>query len=268
MTDREKAKREYLGGKSLKDIASELGVKDSTARAWKSRGGWPKVQRKRVAKRKSVAAPENVAVKPKAVAEPLNDRQQLFCELYVKTWNGTQAYMTVYGTDYHSACTAASRLLAKDNIRAYIQSLKEIKKQAILAGPEDVVEKYMKIAFANIGDYVTFGRKDVQVMTAFGPLYEKDSGDEGKKIPVMKTVNYVDIKESSAVDAGVIQEISQGKDGIRIKLADQMKALDWLSKYFNMNPTDQHKREYDSKKQELDRLEYERRKKKDESENW
>lgn len=263
MTDREKAKREYLGGKSLKQIADELGIKGSTVRAWKLRDGWPKVQRKRATKKKSVATPQPEKKGKSVINGGLTDKQQLFAELYAKNFNATQSYMTVYGVDYSTANSAGPRLLVNDGVRAYIQSLKEIKRQAIMADQTDILEMYMKIAFASIGDYVTFGRRNIQVSTAFGPLYDKESGE-----PVMKTVNYVDIKESSAVDAGIIEEISQGKDGVKVKLADRMKALEWLGRYFMMNPMDKHRVEYDSKKQELDRLEYERRKKKDESEDF
>lgn len=263
MTSREKAKREYLAGKSLKDIASEIGVKDSTVRGWKYRDGWPKVQRKRKTKNKNVADEKNVAKQSAVIADPLNDKQQLFAELYVRSFNAVQSYMTVYGCEYNTAASQGYKLLKNTAVRAYVQSLKEIKKQAIMADETDVVEMYMKIAFSSIGDFVKFGRKDVQVMTAFGPLTDKDTNE-----PVMKTVNYVDMKESSAVDPGVIAEISQGKDGVRIKLADRMKALEWLGKFFNVFPMDQHRIEYDRKKQELDRLEYDRKKKHDESEDF
>lgn len=268
MTDREKAKREYLGGKSLKDIAAEINVKDSTVRAWKRRDGWPKVQRKHATKKKNVATPENVAEKPVEIAEPLSDKQQLFAELYVKTFNATQSYMTAYGVDYSTANAHGYKLLSNAGVRAYVEILKKLKKESIMAGLDDVVEKMIEVAFSDIGNYVTFGRRDVQVMTAFGPLYEKDPKNETIKYPVMKTVNYVDIKESKMVDTSLIAEISQGKDGVKIKLQDQTKAREWLGKFFNAFPMDQHRLEYDKKKQELDRLEYERRNKKDESEDY
>ena len=261
MTDREKAKRDYLSGKGLKEIALEFGIKDSTIRSWKRRDGWPTVQQKRATKKRSVAVPKKD--RP-TVEKGLTEKQQIFCELYVRNYNGVQSYMTVYGADYNTACAAASRMLTNDNIRSYIQSLKELKKQEVMADQTDVVEMYMKIAFANIGDYVIFGRRDVQVMGPFGPIYEKGPEDENEKVPITKTVNYVDIKESTSVDAGVIQEISQGKDGVKVKLSDRMKALEWLSKYFMMNPMDRHRVEYDNKKQKLDHMDFERRKKKDE----
>lgn len=270
MTDREKAKREYLGGKSLKDIASELRVKDSTVRAWKLRDGWPKVQRKRATKKKSVAIQKNVAempLLPMSESEDLNPQERLFCEIYDRNHNATQAYIKAYSSSYQTAHSHAYELVARRGVKAYLEKLRQQRKEAYNLEPFDIVERMMEIAFANIGDYVYFGQKEVQVMTSFGPLYEKGKdGEQGT--PVMKIVNFVDIKDSAEVDTSLIEEISQGKDGVKVKLADRMKALEWLGKYFMMNPMDKHRVEYDSKKQELDRLEYERRKKKDESEDF
>jgi len=263
--DHEKAKHEYLSGKSIKEISAQFGVKDSTIRSVKLRDGWPKVQRRHATKNKNVATLQQKKQEQPTIKGGLTDKQQLFCELYVTNFNATQSYITAYGVDYNTANTSGSRLLANDSVRAYIQSLKEIRKQAIFADETDVVEMYMKIAFASISNYVTFGRREVQAMNQFGPVTQKQKvGEEEVETPVMKTVNYVDIKESPQVDAGVISEISQGKEGVKVKLADKMKALEWLSKYFMMNPMDKHRVEYDRKKQELDQKEYERRKKSDE----
>lgn len=54
----------------------------------------------------------------------------------------------------------------------------------------DVLNEYIKIAFADITNYVTFGQKDVEVMGPFGPVKDED----GK--PVMRTISYVDFNES------------------------------------------------------------------------
>ena len=42
------------------------------------------------------------------------------------------------------------------------------------------------------------------------------------------------LKESISVDTSLITEISEGKDGIRIKLVDKTKALEFLSKHLNL----------------------------------
>ena len=267
MTDREKAKREYLGGKSLKEIADELGAKPSTVRAWKSREGWPNVQRKRMSRKKNVATAESVAAKSPTITEPLNDKQQLFAELYVRSFHAVQAYMTAYGCEYITAASRAYKLMKNPAVRSYIEYLKELKKESLMAGLDDVVEKMIEVAFSDIGNYITFGRRKVPVMGPLGPVMVKDE-ESGKKYGISKTINYVDIKESWQVDTSLISEISQGKDGVKIKMQDQSKAREWLGKFFNAFPMDRHRIEYDRRKQELDRLEYERRKKKDESEDF
>ena len=57
---------------------------------------------------------------------------------------------------------------------------------------------------------------------------------DGQDIPVMDPntgqqkiaeYSYVDLKESTGVDTSIISEVSEGKNGIKIKRADQMKAL-------------------------------------------
>ncbi len=50
------------------------------------------------------------------------------------------------------------------------------------------------------------------------------------------------MKESSEVDGTLITEISQGKDGVKVKLADRMKALQWLSDHKDMATAEQRAR--------------------------
>lgn len=114
----------------------------------------------------------------------------------------------------------------------------------------DVLNKYIKIAFADITDYMTFGQKQVPVMGMFGP-----AKDEAGNV-MMQTVNYVDFKESTAVDGTILSEVKQGKDGIAIKLADRMKALDKLSLYFDLFP-DHFKRKIEEERAKMQREEVE-----------
>jgi phage terminase small subunit len=53
----------------------------------------------------------------------------------------------------------------------------------------------------------------------------------------MHTVNYVDLKGCNGIDSSVISEVSQGRDGIKIKLPDKMKALDWLANHMDLLDT-------------------------------
>jgi len=100
--------------------------------------------------------------------------------------------------------------------------------QGVFVVAMNVLNKYIKIAFADITDYAVFGKKEVEAMDMFGPL--KD--EEGNVI--MAEVNYVDFNDSTHVDGTIITEVKKGKDGIPVTLADKMKALEMLSKSFDL----------------------------------
>jgi phage terminase small subunit len=81
-----------------------------------------------------------------------------------------------------------------------------------------------------MSDFVDFGLKEVpQFSEATGKtLVDKD----GKQL--ISTYSYVDLAESTEVDGTLITEVKQGRDGISIKLADKMKALDFLTKHMDL----------------------------------
>jgi phage terminase small subunit len=58
-------------------------------------------------------------------------------------------------------------------------------------------------------------------------------------------INYFNFKNSNQVDGGLICEVSKGKSGMKVKLEDRRKALDWLADYMMMNPMSKFKIEYD-----------------------
>ena len=47
-------------------------------------------------------------------------------------------------------------------MREEIERLKEIKRQQIVANADDIVELQMRIAFADIGNYMLFGQKAIE----------------------------------------------------------------------------------------------------------
>ena len=46
--------------------------------------------------------------------------------------------------------------------------------------------------------------------------------------------DFVRFKENDEVDGTIVTEIKMGKDGASIKLADKMRALDFLAKHFDL----------------------------------
>ena len=55
-------------------------------------------------------------------------------------------------------------------------------------------------------------------------------------------MSYVDLNGSDEVDGTLITEVSQGKEGIKLKLADRMKALAWLADHMDMATEEQKAR--------------------------
>ena len=134
-----------------------------------------------------------------------------------------------------------SKSLRKPKVRAEIERLKEIKRQQIVAGTDDIVELQMRIAFADIGNYMSFGQKEIE---------DPETGIE-------YMVSTVDLKESKDTDTQLLQEVKRGKDGVSVKLKDAQKAIDWLTKFFEMNPSDKHRKEFDQRKLELELIKLE-----------
>lgn len=180
-------------------------------------------------------APIDDGTKATLQNDDLTPEQQMFCIYYSRTFNAAQSYQKAYGCSYESAIANGSRLLTNDKVRAEIERLKEIKRQQIVAGADDIVELQMRIAFADIGNYVSFGQKEVTDIET----------DETYMVSV------VDLKESKNTDTQLIQEVKRGKDGVSVKLADKQKAIDWLSKYFLVHPDDKYKAEFDKKRAEV-----------------
>ena len=113
---------------------------------------------------------------------------------------------------------------------------------------------HMRVAFADITDFVEFGRVEIPVMSMYGPVQVTDPVT-GEKQTLMQEVNDVRFRESAEVDGRLIAKVQQGKSGASVELADRQKSLAFLERYFELNPMDRHRREFD-----LARLEMERRK--------
>ena len=62
------------------------------------------------------------------------------------------------------------------------------------------------------------------------------------KKTLTKEINSVRFRESNEVDGTLITEVKQGKDGASIKLADRMRALDWLADHMDLATAEQRAR--------------------------
>src|SRR5690606_21173422 len=220
----------------------------------KSREGWSRDQTKKDAtKREKVATSKKKDAPPKNNTETkkesdidndeLTDKQRLFCMYYTKYFNATKAYQKVYDCDYFSAKSNGYRLMTNDYIREEITRLKQELANGIMLDTAAVLQKYIDIAFADITDFVDFGQMDIaEVNPITGePLLD----DDGKQVTFPHS--FVSFKNSNEVDGTIITEVKKGKDGVSVKLADKMKALEFLAKYTDLLSDFDRKRLQDEK---------------------
>ncbi|TQI66253.1 terminase small subunit [Clostridium sp. KNHs216] len=232
-------------GKSLSEIAEILGISPGTVRSWKSRGGWGSnvATQRNVAKKRCNATKETKPETPPAeLVEPLTENERLFCEVYSRNKNATQAYLKVYGCTYNSAMTSAYDNLRKPKIKAYLNYLRKCQREAMNLQPIDIVERFMHIAFADMTDFVDYGTKVIPIIDGEGKVAGSTERD------------FLQFRDSQMVDGGVIKEVRQTQQGMAIKLESRMDALKWLSDYFEMNPADKHKQEIDKRRLEIELL--------------
>ena len=142
----ELAYQDYLDGMKYKDIAAKYGVSVSAVKSWKCRY-W---KDKKLQPKKSKVATKKVAKKiAKEIVEneELDERQQLFCVFFMNYHNATKAYQLAYGAKYSTAMVKACNLRKEPKIQKEIQRLKELMYQEILLDPNDIVQRYIEIAF-------------------------------------------------------------------------------------------------------------------------
>ena len=227
----EQAKEMYLQGRKLVEIASQLNLPEGTVRRWKCTHKWDnersdkKSERSESKKSKKKKAAESEV--DQVIENPeLTDKQRLFCIYYIRSFNATKAYQKAYGCSYENAMQNGSRMLRNDKVKEEIIRLKQNRLNQELLSEEDIFQKYMDIAFSDITDYVKFGTEKVP----------------GKKKTLTETVNIIHFRDSSEVDGSIISEVKHGKNGSSIKLADRMKALQWLADHMNLGTEEQRAR--------------------------
>lgn len=246
VTNYELAEQDYIAGMKYKEIAEKYNVSINTVKSWKTRYGWQKsvhTNDKKVCTQKrdySVVRKETAVTEVEDVLEnmDLTDKQQLFCLYFIKCFNATKAYQKAYGCSYNTAAVEGCRLLKNPKIKDLIRTMKQERFTKDYLTQEDIFQKYMDIAFSDVGDYVRFGRKQM-------PQWREENGEY---VPVIDPntgkqkiieYNYIDLKESEEIDTSILAEVSDGKSGIKVKMQDQLKALEWLSTHMDMATLEQ-----------------------------
>ena len=230
------AARLYDSGKTLKEISRQLDVSQSTLRRWRLK--WEQADNERNEHNER----ENDIIWYLELQKEfdLTEKQLEFCIIYAQNFNATKAYKQAYKTDTNVAAVCGSRMLRNAKVSACVRALNINKLAKKLIKPEDIFQKYMDIAFGDIREYVTFGTRTEPVIGMYGPVKVKDA--DGKEKILEQEVPYIKLNPSEEVDGTLIQEISSKSDGVTIKYADRMKALQWLTDHMNMGTAEQKAR--------------------------
>jgi phage terminase small subunit len=261
----DEVRKEYETSKvTLAALAEKYDIKIGTLKSRKSREGWSRGSPKKDAtksKKKDATIKKVATIETVIDNDELNDKQKMFCLYYIKYFNATKAYMKAYGVDRNTAESIAYRLMGKDGVKLEIERLKQERFNDALLDAQAVLQKYIDIAFADITDFVEFGQeKKPELDHNLEPLID-ENGDE-----VTYSYSYVNFKNADEVDGTIITEVKKGKDGISVKLADKMKALEFLAKFTDLLSENDRKRLQEEKlKAEIENLKGD---KKEGAETW
>lgn len=228
----------HNGQISNRAIAAALSVSEGLVRKWKCQDKWGKLpfngnNGNTDPNAQSVTVTDNREL-AKHLADTvcqnndLTDKQKLFCMHYIHLFNARKAYMRAYNCEKSTAGVEGPKMLKRPEIQKEIEQLKKERMTKAFLADEDIVQKYIDIAFADITEFVDYGQRDETTITDTGP--------------VKVHRNYVDLHDSAITDGGIVSEIREGKSGISIKLADRLKALEWLADHICMATEEQQAR--------------------------
>ena len=76
----------------------------------------------------------------------LNDKQKAFADYYIESLNATESYKKVFECSYNTARTNGARLLAKANIKNYIDEIMSAKDESRIASQDEILQILTDIA--------------------------------------------------------------------------------------------------------------------------
>ena len=201
-----------------KDIAQKYEVSLATVKSWKTRYKWERLKGTHT-KSNNVCVQNDNSIQNKyelakndldlfVENEELTKKQQLFCIYYVRCFNATKAYQKAYGVDYATASSISYRLLEKDGVKSEIMRLKKNRLNREMLSEEDIVQRYIDIAYADINDYMSVKDGDIT------------------------------LKNSDEFDGMLVKKIAAGKTK-SIELQDSLKALKWLADHMDLATEEQ-----------------------------
>jgi phage terminase small subunit len=145
----------------------------------------------------------------------LTIKQEAFAQAYIETGNASEAYRRAYqvspSTKPNTVEKRACELLKHGKVAGRIAELQAGHQKRHDVTIDRIVGEYVKIAFADAGDYFDWGPNGVTVK------------DKSELTP-----------EQRSVVAEVSQTVTEKGGTIRVKLHDKLNALEKLGKHLGM----------------------------------
>lgn len=158
--------------------------------------------------------------------EGLSPREAAFLKHYLAdpNRNGTQAAIKA-GYAPGSAKVTASRLLTRDNVSSRVAAAD----QKVAASVERATDRFAISKERIMAELARMAFSDIRNVLTFGPEHRKLTLMDGS---VLKTsgVGIIASDELSDDAAAAIEEVSEGPNGIKVKLASKRAALIDLAK--------------------------------------
>jgi len=155
----------------------------------------------------------------------LTVKQQRFVDEYLIDLNATQAAIRV-GYSKKTADQQASRLLTNVKVREYLAKRQEERAQRTKITQDMVLKELAKIGFSDIRKVVRWGETQVRMVDG-----EDDAPEDMVPYHGLALIDSTEIDDNTA---GAIAEVSQSRDGLKVKLHDKKGALVDIGRHLGM----------------------------------
>ena len=169
-----------------------------------------------------------IVAKTESVPDPdgLSPKQRRFVDEYAISLNATRAAIAA-GYSERSAQVQSSRLLSNAMVSTALQKLLDKRAAKVGITQEMVLAELAKIGFADIRKAVTWGTTEMRVV---------DDGDDESE-PKTAPYHGLALKGADEIDddtAAAISEVSEGRDGLKVKFHDKQAALVNIGRHLGM----------------------------------
>lgn len=154
----------------------------------------------------------------------LTAKQRRFVEEYLVDLNATQAAIRA-GYSSKTAASIGEENLRKPDIAKAVQEAQEARSKRTEITQDMVLAELAKIGFSDIRKVMRWGETTVRI----------DTDDDGQEVE--RPYHGIALIDSSEIDdstAAAIAEVSEGREGLKIKMHDKKGALVDIGRHLGM----------------------------------